>query len=101
MPAQLSIQLSPYLNSTTIASIYGSITTANNYPAGSAIHEGIVIAYDNVMFKMLVASTCLAVIPLLASLGVRDFELGGKQNAVEEEASVDDQSRLREEKIDF
>lgn len=98
MPAQLSVQLSPYLNSTTIASIYGSITTANNYPAGSAIHDGIVVAYDNVMFKILVASTCLAVIPLLASFGVRDFELGSGQNAVEEGMSTDVESA---EKIPF
>lgn len=66
-----------------------SITTAAAYGEGSPVLDGVIGAYDIVMERLLIAATCLAVIPVIASLFIVNIELGSSQNAVEDEQVVE------------
>jgi hypothetical protein len=50
-------------------------TTAASYPQGSPIYEGVIGAYDQVMKILLIAATCIAVIPPLLALGINNILL--------------------------
>jgi hypothetical protein len=88
MPGQLATHLSGLMNSTEIAAIYGSITTAATYPPGSPVHEGVVAAYTRVMLILLIPATVFAIVPVVAALMLDDVHLGDTQNAVEAEGDV-------------
>jgi len=88
MPGQLSRHLAGLADEATITSIYGSITTAATYPAGSPIHTGVVQAYTQVMVWLLIPATVLAVIPFAASFFIKNIELNAVRNIVEEEDAV-------------
>lgn len=83
MPLALSSRLSGLLNSTEIAAIYGSITTAISYDG--EIYAGIIESYDATMKVLLIAATCIAVIPLALSFLVSDLYLSDAHNGVEHE----------------
>ncbi|KAK4706129.1 hypothetical protein P7C70_g65, partial [Phenoliferia sp. Uapishka_3] len=85
MPGLLAKNLDGLLNATAIDAIYGSIYTAASYPKGSPIYEGVISAYDDTMKVLLIAATCIAVIPIFLSLFVSDIFLSDAQNAVEHE----------------
>ncbi|GAA6052826.1 hypothetical protein JCM3770_006271 [Rhodotorula araucariae] len=87
MPKQLAKHLAGILNSTEIAGIYGSITTASTYKTSGniAAYEGIVEAYSATMKVLLIAATCIAVVPIGLSLFAENIYLGDTQNAVEGE----------------
>lgn len=85
MPGQLESHLSGLLNSTAINDIYGSITTAISYPLDGPIYAGIITSYDDVMKTLLIAATCIAVIPVALSFFVTDMYLSDAHNAVEGE----------------
>ncbi|KAM0755497.1 drug:h+ antiporter [Meredithblackwellia eburnea MCA 4105] len=85
MPQNLNNNLQGLLNSTQIEAIYGSITTAASYPRTSAVYQGVVKAYGDTMKVLLIAGTCIAVIPIALSFLVNDLYLGDTQNAVEAE----------------
>jgi hypothetical protein len=88
MPGQLTMHLSGLLNSTVIEGIYGSVTTAGSYPAGSPVREGVIAAYTHVMLILLIPATVLAIIPVAAALMIEDIHLGDTQNAVEPDGDV-------------
>ncbi|KZV82502.1 drug:h+ antiporter [Exidia glandulosa HHB12029] len=83
MPVQLGERLSPFLNQTAIDGIYGSITTAVTYADQPEIYNGVIESYDFVMTRLLIASTVIAVLPVLCAWFVKDIHLGDTQNAVE------------------
>ncbi|KAK4703700.1 hypothetical protein P7C70_g2520, partial [Phenoliferia sp. Uapishka_3] len=85
MPEHLASHLSGLLNSTEIASIYGSITTATSYPLDGPIYAGIIDSYDATMKTLLIAATCIAVIPITLSFFVQDMFLSDAHNDVEGE----------------
>ncbi|KAL8284197.1 hypothetical protein RQP46_004946 [Phenoliferia psychrophenolica] len=85
MPGLLAKNLDGLLNSTAIDGIYGSIYTAASYPRGSPIYEGVVSAYSETMKVLLIAATCIAVVPVFLSFAVSDIYLSDAHNAVEGE----------------
>ncbi|GAA6013856.1 hypothetical protein JCM11491_000447 [Sporobolomyces phaffii] len=96
MPTELSNRLTGLLPEANITLIYGSITTAASYPKGSPIYEGVIGAYDEVMKILLIAATCIAVVPPLLALGINNILLTKAHNAVEGEdvagRELDDES---------
>ncbi|BGP27916.1 hypothetical protein JCM10295v2_006903 [Rhodotorula toruloides] len=86
MPRELNNHLSNILNSTEIASVFGSITTAVTYRGtNDAAYDGIVHAYTTTMKVLLIAATAVAVIPPVLALLVSNIKLSNDQNAVEGE----------------
>jgi hypothetical protein len=104
MPDQLTQNLSPYLNSTEIAGIFGSITTAVSYKGvNDPVFEGTVRclmlskyreltvipyqirAYDFTMERLLIAATVLSVPPIIFAFFCNDIYLGDTQNSIEVE----------------
>ncbi|KAI5476706.1 MFS transporter, drug:H+ antiporter [Pseudohyphozyma bogoriensis] len=85
MPENLETQLSGLLPEANITAIYGSITTAVSYGTDSPIYAGVVTAYGQTMKVLLIAATCIAVIPVLLSIGITDVFLSDAHNAVEHE----------------
>lgn len=82
MPNELEKHL-PFLNETVRTQLFGSIAAAATYPRGHPVREGVIIAYDNVMFRLCLAATIFAIPPLIASLFMPNWYLGDQQNAVE------------------
>ncbi|KAL8278568.1 hypothetical protein RQP46_009060 [Phenoliferia psychrophenolica] len=85
MPHQLTSHLTGLLNSTEIDSIYNSITTAISYPLDGPIYHGIIESYDATMKTLLIAATCVAVVPVFLSLFMKDMYLSDAHNAIEGE----------------
>ncbi|GAA6059139.1 hypothetical protein JCM10212_003886 [Sporobolomyces blumeae] len=85
MPTELAKRLTGLLPEANITLIYGSITTAASYPKGSPIYEGVIGAYDEVMKTLLIAATCIAVLPPLLAIGINNIYLTKAHNAVEGE----------------
>ncbi|KAI5477370.1 MFS transporter, drug:H+ antiporter [Pseudohyphozyma bogoriensis] len=85
MPANLDKELAGLLPEANITAIYGSITTATSYGSDSAIYQGVVAAYGETMKVLLIAATCIAVVPLLLSVSITDVYLSDAHNAVEHE----------------
>ncbi|KAL0570723.1 hypothetical protein V5O48_011242, partial [Marasmius crinis-equi] len=83
MPGRLAVHL-PNLNETERAQIFSSISLIRDmYPQGSPTREGIILAYGDVMKTLLIAATCIAIIPLLLSFALPEWRLGDSQNAVD------------------
>ncbi|KAH6874654.1 ferrichrome-type siderophore transporter [Coprinopsis sp. MPI-PUGE-AT-0042] len=82
MPDELAKNL-PFLDEATRAKLFGSITAAATYPRGDPIREGVITAYDTVMFRLCLAATIFAIPPLVASLFMPNWYLGDQQNAVD------------------
>ncbi|GAA5991512.1 hypothetical protein JCM5350_005191 [Sporobolomyces pararoseus] len=96
MPNELAKRLTGLLPEANITLIYGSITTAASYPKGSPIYEGIIDSYDQVMKILLIAATCIAVLPPLLAIGINNILLTKAHNAVEGQdtagRTIDDES---------
>ncbi|GAA5964033.1 hypothetical protein JCM3765_007847 [Sporobolomyces pararoseus] len=104
MPNELAKRLTGLLPEANITLIYGSITTAASYPKGSPIYEGIIDSYDQVMKILLIAATCIAVLPPLLAIGINNILLTKAHNAVEGQdiagRTIDDES-VRDQKKDL
>lgn len=86
MPGELASNLAGILNSTEIATVFGSITTAASYRGvNEPAYQGVITSYDAVMKTILIAATVIAVIPIGLALILPDIYLGDGQNAVEKE----------------
>ncbi|KAL1938676.1 hypothetical protein VTO73DRAFT_11279 [Trametes versicolor] len=82
MPKQLEKHL-PALNATERADLFGSITTVTALPFDDPTRQGVIAAYGDTMRDLLIAATVLSVVPILLSLGMPNWYLGDKQNAVD------------------
>ncbi|KAH9846877.1 drug:h+ antiporter [Lenzites betulinus] len=82
MPKQLEKHL-PSLNATARAELFGSITTVRALPYDDPTRQGVIEAYGATMRDMLIVATVLAVVPILLSLGMPNWYLGDRQNAVD------------------
>lgn len=83
MPGQLRKNL-PFLSDEEVSTLFGSIITVGTYPEGSPERTGAILAYDEVMKRMLIAAVVIAVIPLGLSFFMPNWYLGDVQNAVTE-----------------
>ncbi|KAF9269901.1 drug:h+ antiporter [Marasmius fiardii PR-910] len=103
MPSRLAVHL-PNLNETERSQIFASISLIRDqYLEGSETRIGIVAAYSDVMRSLLIAATCIAVVPLLISLAMPEWHLGDTQNAVDHvdlDGSVDSSMEESDEKRD-
>ncbi|KAI0329355.1 drug:h+ antiporter [Cubamyces sp. BRFM 1775] len=82
MPGKLAEHL-PALNQTERDTLFGSITSVMVLPFDDPTRQGVIAAYGDTMRVMLIAATVLAVVPMLLSLGMPDWYLGDRQNAVD------------------
>ncbi|KAI0092894.1 drug:h+ antiporter [Irpex rosettiformis] len=82
MPKNLAKYL-PQLSAEEREKLYGSLTTVTTYPRGDPIREGVISAYDRTMRTLVIAATCISVVPILFSLMMPDYHLNDKQNAVD------------------
>lgn len=55
MPGQLRKNL-PFLSDEEVSTLFGSIITVGTYPEGSPERTGAILAYDEVMKRMLIAA---------------------------------------------
>ncbi|GAA5833685.1 hypothetical protein JCM11251_003205 [Rhodosporidiobolus azoricus] len=84
MPDQLAQHLAGILNTTEIATVYGSITDAASYKlTNPPAYEAIIQSYSYTMKILLIAATAIAVIPPILALGVKNILLTDAHNAVE------------------
>ncbi|KAI0781782.1 drug:h+ antiporter [Abortiporus biennis] len=83
MPKRLAKYL-PNLSEADRDALFGSITDAVAYPRGDPIREGVINAYDETMKVMVIAATCLSVVPIILALFMPNWYLGDKQNAVDD-----------------
>ncbi|KAG8906768.1 hypothetical protein FRC01_007900 [Tulasnella sp. 417] len=83
MPDQLRKHL-PFLSDEQVTTLFGSIITVGTYAEGSPERTGAIAAYDEVMKRMVIAATVIAVIPLGLSFFMPNWYLGDAQNAVTE-----------------
>lgn len=67
MPGELAAHV-PSNNATLINELYQSVTLAASYPIDSPIRQGVIAAYEAVMFRQVLAATCVAVLPPLFCL---------------------------------
>ncbi|KAH9896440.1 drug:h+ antiporter [Cubamyces lactineus] len=82
MPGKLAEHL-PALNQTERDTLFGSITSVMVLPFDDPTRQGVIAAYGDTMRVMLIVATVLAVVPMLLSLGMPDWYLGDRQNAVD------------------
>ncbi|KIJ58509.1 hypothetical protein HYDPIDRAFT_178059 [Hydnomerulius pinastri MD-312] len=82
MPANLEKYL-PWLTDEQRAELYGSITSVTSSPRGDPVREGVIQAYDDTMKIMVICAIALSVIPVFLALGMPNWYLGDKQNAVD------------------
>ncbi|KAF9234946.1 major facilitator superfamily domain-containing protein [Melanogaster broomeanus] len=82
MPDNLAKYL-PWLTDEQRAELYGSITSVTSSPRGDPVREGVIQAYDDTMKLMIICATALSVVPVLLALGMPNWYLGDKQNAVD------------------
>ncbi|KAI0690338.1 drug:h+ antiporter [Cerioporus squamosus] len=82
MPEKLADHL-PNVNATERAELFGSITSITALPYDDPTRQGVIAAYSDVMKIMLIAATCLSVVPLILSLFMPNWYLGDRQNAVD------------------
>ncbi|KAH7884054.1 major facilitator superfamily domain-containing protein [Phlebopus sp. FC_14] len=83
MPANLEKYL-PWLTDAQRAELYGSITSVTSSPRGDPVRKGVIQAYEATMIIMVACAIALSVIPVLLALGMPNWYLGDKQNAVDE-----------------
>ncbi|KAI6037915.1 major facilitator superfamily domain-containing protein [Pisolithus marmoratus] len=82
MPGNLEKYL-PWLTNKQRAELYGSITSVTSLPRGNPVREGVIQAYDDTMKIMVIAAILASALPLLLALGMPNWYLGDKQNAVD------------------
>lgn len=82
MPGNLDKYL-PWLTEEQRAELYGSITSVTSLPRGNPVREGVIRAYDDTMKVMVIAAIVASVLPMLLALGMPNWYLGDKQNAVD------------------
>ncbi|KAI5993196.1 hypothetical protein EDC04DRAFT_1276352 [Pisolithus marmoratus] len=82
MPGNLEKYL-PWLSNKQRAELYGSITSVTSLPRGNPVREGVIQAYDDTMKIMVIAAILVSVLPMLLALGMPNWYLGDKQNAVD------------------
>ncbi|KIN99039.1 hypothetical protein M404DRAFT_16569 [Pisolithus tinctorius Marx 270] len=82
MPRNLEKYL-PWLTDVQRADLYGSITSVTSLPRGNPVREGAIQAYDDTMKIMVITAVVVSVLPMLLALGMPDWYLGDKQNAVD------------------
>ncbi|KAI6137173.1 major facilitator superfamily domain-containing protein [Pisolithus sp. B1] len=82
MPGNLDKYL-PWLTDEQRAELYGSITSVTSLPRGNPVREGVIQAYDDTMKVMVIASIVASVLPMLLALGMPNWYLGDRQNAVD------------------
>lgn len=82
MPGKL-LKYLPDVPASQRAAIFGSIYSVLRYPPGSPIRVGVISAYDDTMKVLLIAATCISVIPIFFGFIVPNFYLGDTHNAVE------------------
>ncbi|KAI0828482.1 drug:h+ antiporter [Trametes gibbosa] len=82
MPKQLERYL-PHLNATARAELFGSITAVRALPYDDPTRRGVIEAYGYTMRDMLIVATVLAIVPVPLSLGMPNWYLGDRQNAVD------------------
>ncbi|KIK94500.1 hypothetical protein PAXRUDRAFT_33484 [Paxillus rubicundulus Ve08.2h10] len=82
MPGNLEKYL-PWLTDEERAELYGSITSVTSSPRGDPVREGVIQAYDDTMKIMVLCAVIFSVVPVLLALGMPNWYLGDKQNAVD------------------
>ncbi|KAK7447416.1 hypothetical protein VKT23_014125 [Stygiomarasmius scandens] len=96
MPEKLA-QYLPDVSEEDRAALFGSISTViTQYERGSAVRNGVIQAYSDVMHIMLIIATVVSVIPFLLSLFMPDWYLGDTQNAVDGEGLEGSEMRRTE-----
>ncbi|RMD44639.1 hypothetical protein DV735_g584, partial [Chaetothyriales sp. CBS 134920] len=80
MVAEMERQM-PDVSTTTITTIYGSITTLRKYPFLDPVRQGSIRAYAIVNGHITIAAICLTFVPLIASFFMPNYYLGKQQNA--------------------
>ncbi|WVQ73777.1 hypothetical protein IAR50_003357 [Cryptococcus sp. DSM 104548] len=85
LPKQLTANLSPYMNSTQINTIYGSIAKAR---AVTEHRDLVRKSYLDAAWYLEVPALVLCVLPIVAGLCTTNFFLGDSQNAIEEKKVV-------------
>ncbi|KAF9229770.1 MFS general substrate transporter [Gyrodon lividus] len=82
MPTNLEKYL-PWLTDEQRAELYGSITSVTSSPRGDPVREGVIQAYDDTMKIMVLCAIIFSVVPVFLALGMPNWYLGDKQNAVD------------------
>jgi len=82
MPGLLAKEL-PFLDEATRTQLFASLYTVAANPRGDPVREGVIRAYDAVMFKLVLAAFIFAIPPFILAFLVPNFYLGDHQNAVE------------------
>ncbi|CAI6059166.1 unnamed protein product [Clonostachys chloroleuca] len=80
MMDQMNVEL-PGVSPSVIKKIYGNIKTLKTYAFNDSIRQGSIRAYAIVNGHITVASICLSVVPLIASIFMPNYYLGKQQNA--------------------
>lgn len=62
MPKELAAMV-PTNNATLLNEFYQNIYSVVLYPKGDPIRDGVIAAYENVMFRQVLAATCVAIFP--------------------------------------
>ncbi|KAH7922339.1 hypothetical protein BV22DRAFT_1121535 [Leucogyrophana mollusca] len=83
MPSNLEKYL-PWLTDAQRAALYGSITSVTSSPRGDPVREGVILAYDDTMKIMIWVAIALSIVPIFLALGMPNWYLGDRQNAVDD-----------------
>jgi hypothetical protein len=67
-----------------IQPIYGRFISARSLPIDDPIRQAVSRAADRAMYPITLAALCISVLPLLASLFMKNYYLGARHNAVED-----------------
>lgn len=98
MPANLKKYMPDTVNSTQLATFFGKLTSLRQYPMGSPIREGGIMAYIKSMHPLICISLGLSFIPLIAAFFQTNYYLGEQLNAVEGEQPEDYHEALEHKK---
>ncbi|KAJ5691892.1 MFS general substrate transporter [Penicillium macrosclerotiorum] len=82
MPKQLREHLPSTATEVDVTKIFGSVTSIRQYPWGSPMRAGAIIAFQRALYYCLAPALGLAFIPLVAALFQNNYFLGKAQNAV-------------------
>ncbi|KAI8140793.1 major facilitator superfamily domain-containing protein [Fennellomyces sp. T-0311] len=80
MPGELAAHM-PTNNATLVNDFFNSATLIASYPLDDPLRQGAIIAYGNVMRKLCIGATVVAVVPpIIAYFMLTDIELDNTQN---------------------
>ncbi|WWD18029.1 hypothetical protein CI109_102476 [Kwoniella shandongensis] len=83
MPKELAKHV-PTNNATLLAELFGSITDIAALPVDDPIRLGAIVAYQNVMFRLVLGAVIVAILPpIFCLLFTKDIRLTRAQNAVD------------------